>query len=223
MAVMKHISKKGVKNTSKTLSLSNPTRKYVKSGKYTKEEITRRKMESLLGQAEKLHKELGTNWQQTLENLRRNTKEVRREEEKPRNPTGKRTYIKSGKYTKYAILNRKKERISDRFEKVTKEAEENLKKEKGWYNNLKKSIMNLFSNEEEVKFVLEKSALNGVIKKYVIDLEKAGLSLYDPISLLEKVKPLVFEKFREFPSTKQQLSLNCEMEKKEIQLLEKFE
>ena len=55
-------------------------------------------------------------------------------------------------------------------------------------------------------------ALNAT-KKYVIDLKKDGLSLYDPLSLLEEVKPLVFEKFKENPNTKQQLTFNCEMKK----------
>ena len=46
-----------------------------------------------------------------------------------------------------------------------------------------------------------------------MDLEKFGLSLYDPLSLLKKVKSLVLEKFKENPMTKQQLTLECLMKK----------
>ena len=72
--------------------------------------------------------------------------------------------------------------------------------------------MSLFS-KKRIKFKLEKSALNAVTKKYVIDLEKEGLSLYSPLSLLEEVKPIVLEKFKKFPMTKQQLTLVCLMKK----------
>ena len=64
-------------------------------------------MEGLLTKAEKLHKELGTNWRQTLKKLKESTREVSREEEK-KTSTGKRAYTRSGKYTKYAMLKRKK-------------------------------------------------------------------------------------------------------------------
>ena len=60
---------------------------------------------------------------------------------------------------------------------------------------------------------MDQEALNGVTKRYVINLEKNGLSLYDPLRLLEKVKPLVFAKFKDFLNTKQQLTLHCEMKK----------
>ena len=71
--------------------------------------------------------------------------------------------------------------------------------------------MNLFS-DKEAKFELVKKSLN-VTKRYVMNLKKYGLSLYDPLSLLEEVKPLVFEKFKEFPNTKQQLTFHCLLKK----------
>ena len=66
--------------------------------------------------------------------------------------------------------------------------------------------------QKPLKFELDKKALN-VTKRYVMDLKKNGLSLYDPLSLLKKVKPLVFEKFKEFSNTNQQLTLQCLMKK----------
>ena len=62
------------------------------------------------------------------------------------------------------------------------------------------------------KFELDKKALN-VAKRFMMDLKKDGLSLFSPLSLLEEVKPLVLEKFKEFPNTKQQLTLQCIMKK----------
>ena len=46
-----------------------------------------------------------------------------------------------------------------------------------------------------------------------MDLEKDGLSLNDPMSLLLKIKPSVIKKFKKYPSTKQQLTLECLMKK----------
>ena len=83
--------------------------------------------------------------------------------------TQKRKYVKSGNYTKDAILKRKMVKIFDKFNKITNEAESYLKEGKSWYNNLKKSITNLFSNQR-AKFELEKQALGGVTKRFVIDL-----------------------------------------------------
>ena len=48
-----------------------------------------------------------------------------------------------------------------------------------------------------------------------MNLRESGLSLFSPLSLLEEVKPLVLEKFKEFPNTKQQLTFQCEMKKLE--------
>ena len=71
--------------------------------------------------------------------------------------------------------------------------------------------MNQFFKQDP-KFELDKKAL-GVTKRYALKLKKGGLSLYDPFSLLKEVKPLVLEKFQEFPNTKQQLTLQYEMKK----------
>ena len=60
---------------------------------------------------------------------------------------------------------------------------------------------------------MDKEAFN-VSKRYEIDLEKSELSLYDPLNLLSEIKPLVFEKFKKYPSTKQQLTIECLIKKK---------
>ena len=50
------------------------------------------------------------------------------------------------------MLKRKKERLSERlserFRKITTEAETHLKEEKGWYNNLKKIYNELIFKEK---------------------------------------------------------------------------
>ena len=97
-------------------------------------------------------------------------------------------------------------KLSDKFNKITNET----KSEEFWYKNLKDSITNLFFNQNP-KFELDKEALNA-IKRYVLDLKTSGLSFYDPKKVLEKVKPLVIEKFKE-NYTKQKLSIICLMEK----------
>ena len=87
-----------------------------------------------------------------------------------------------------------------------------LKREKSSYEKLEKNIASLFFKPDETKFELDKEAL-GVTERYVLDLEKNGLSFYDPLTLLEKLKPLVLKKFKEFLNTKQQLTLQCETKK----------
>ena len=182
-------------------------RKYIKSGKFTKDAILKRKMERIFGRSKKLYDEAGKRWDQKLENIKKYIDEVKKETTKKGKyvKTGK--YIKSGKYTKDVILERKMAKLFIKFNKVTKE----VKEEKGWYNDLKKSIMNLFF-EQETKFELDKKA-SGATERYVLDLEKYGLSFYDPLRLLGEVKPLVLEKFKEFLNTKQQLTLQCKMKK----------
>ena len=187
-------------------------RKYVKSGNYTKEEILKRKMAKIFDKAEKLHDKVGKNWYQKLANLHKSINEVKKDTTTTIPNLGqKRKYVKSGNYTKDAILKRKMVKIFDKFNKITNEAESYLKEGKSWYNNLKKSITNLFSNQR-AKFELEKQAL-GVSKKFVIDLQKYGLNLYNPLKLFETIKPLVLEKFKEYPSTKQQITYECLMKK----------
>ena len=200
--------------------MNTEKRKYIKSGKFTKEEILKRKMERIFDRSKKLRDKAGESWNQKLENIQKSINEVKKDTTKKGKyvKTGK--YIKSGKYTKDAILERKMVKLFEKFNKITKE----LKSEKGWYENLKKSIMNLFF-KQDVKFELVKEALNGAAKRYVIDLKEGGLSLYDPIKVFGKVKPLVFKKFRENPITKQQLTFQCKMKKinlktKEIEIKE---
>ena len=77
-----------------------------------------------------------------------------------------------------------------------KNQEDQKKFKKSWYEQLKNDVSDLFKTTEEPKFKLDKEALN-VTKRYEMDLEKAGLSLYDPL----------------YPRTKQQLTLECLIKK----------
>ena len=216
----RRISKKDVKNTSKQIDFFSKNsnneatmtskRKYIKSGEYTKEAILKRKMDRIFGKFEKLHEQEGKNWYKKLANIHKPIEELKRDII-PNLSTGKRSYVKSGYYTKEAISQRKITKLANKFKKITNEAESNLKMEKSWYEELKEKILNQFFNQNP-KFELNKEAL-GVTKRYVLDLKKCGLSLFDPLSLLKEVKPLVLEKFKEFPKTKQQLTLECEMKK----------
>ena len=184
-------------------------RKYKKSGYYTKESILKRKMEKIFNKFENLYNEVGENWYEKLENLP--SVEEKQPEVVTTRADGKRKYTKSGRYTKDAIFGRKITKLTGKFNKITNEAESALKEEKSWYNNLKESITNLFFRQE-AKFELDKKAWN-VTKRFVVDLKEHGMSLMDPLNVLKKVKPLVFEKFKENPKTKQNLSLICLMEK----------
>ena len=216
----RRISKKDVKNTSKQIDFFSKNsnneatmtskRKYIKSGEYTKEAILKRKMDRIFGKFEKLHEQEGKNWYKKLANIHKPIEELKRDII-PNLSTGKRSYVKSGYYTKEAISQRKITKLANKFKKITNEAESNLKMEKSWYEELKEKILNQFFNQNP-KFELNKEAL-GVTKRYVLDLKKCGLSLFDPLSLLKEVKSLVLEKFKEFPKTKQQLTLECEMKK----------
>ena len=119
--------------------------------------------------------------------------------------SSKRKYKKSGKYTKEAISKRKITKLVDKFKKISDEAETSLKVEKSWYEKLKKNILSLFFKQDP-KFELDKEVLN-VTKRFVIDLKNTKFSLLDPLKLLEEVKPMVLNKFKMFPKTKQQLIL----------------
>ena len=125
--------------------------------------------------------------------------------------------LKPKKYNINNLVERSKEKTNNLFNK-TKEKVLNLfdkynpmkNKEKitNWYNNLKENVLDIFDNIQgkditpTAKFVLDKEALN-VTKRYQMDLKKFELSLYDPISLLRKIKPLVIKKFKKYPGTKQ--------------------
>ena len=188
--------------------MNTEKRKYIKSGFYTRDAILKRKMERVFDRGKKLYSEAGDRWKQKLMNLEKAIDEVKKESAIKKGKyikTGK--YIKSGKYTKDALLERRMAKIFVKFDKITKEP----KSEKDWYENMKKSIMNLFF-KPSVEFKLEKKALN-VTKRYIIDLKETGLNLMDPFNVLKEVKPLVFEKWKENPKTKQNLSIICLMEK----------
>ena len=200
--------------TSKENPVLKSKRKYVKSGNYTKEAILKRKMIKIFDKFKKLYDKEEKNWYEKLAKIHKpiNTIiKVKKDTIPNLSDSSKRPYIKSGNYTKEAISIRKISKLVDKFKKISDEAETSLKAEKSWYEKLKKNNMSLFFKQDP-KFELEKKALNST-KRYVLDLKKDGLSLYDPLSLLEEVKPLVLEKFRLFPNTKQQLTLQCEMKK----------
>ena len=113
----------------------------------------------------------------------------------------KRKYMKTGIYTKAEKLKNKVVSIFDQFKKKPGRPKMPSEVEKSWYEKLK----------EDSKFELNKEALK--VTRYELDLEKYGLSLYDPLKLLEKLKPLVLKKFEENPMMKQQLTLVCLMKK----------
>ena len=73
-------------------------------------------------------------------------------------------------------------------------------------------LFNQLQKKPELKFELNKEALK-VTKRYELDCGKTGLSLNNPLSVLEKTKPLTIKKFKKYSSTKQQLSLVCLMKK----------
>ena len=126
--------------------------------------------------------------------------------------------LKPTKYVKpkdkKTMINKIQEEVLNLFDKYRAKAKHSLTKSINWLNDLKNNVSDIFNKIQkktemnEPKFKLDKEALN-VTKRYEMDLEKAGLSLYDPLSLLLKIKPLVVEKFKKYPSTKQQLSLVC--------------
>ena len=198
---------------SKNSEESNMTskRKYVKSGNYTKEEILKRKMNKIFEKFKKLYDKEEENWYEKIANMREPINELKKDVTIPTQNTGKRKYIKSGYYTQENIFNRKYRKLTGKFEKITGEAETSLKEEKSWYEKLKKNILSLFFKQDP-KFELDKEALNAT-KRYVLDLVESGLSLQDPMKLLETTKSLVIEKFEENPMTKQQLTLVCLMKK----------
>ena len=47
-------------------------------------------------------------------------------------------------------------------------------------------------------------------------MPKSGLNLYNPLKLFETIKPLVFEKFKKYPSMKQQITYECLMKKRDL-------
>ena len=122
------------------------------------------------------------------------------------------------------LLNKFKEELLNLFDKYrdnVNDTNKGVKKITNWYNNLKDNFSDIFNNIQgkvtqaynpTTKFKLDKKALN-VTKRYKMDLKKFKLSLYDPISLLRKIKPLVLEKLKQNPSTKQQITLECLMKK----------
>ena len=115
------------------------------------------------------------------------------------------------------LLNKSKEEVLNLFDKYRNNANKGIRKITNWYNTLKNNFSDIFNNIQgkvtpTAKFVLDKKALN-VTKRYQMDLKKFELSLYDPLTLLKKIKPLVIKKFKKYPSTKQQITLVCLMSK----------
>ena len=133
-------------------------------------------------------------------------------------------YLKNAKQSYFAEKSKEKVKLFDKNNKILKEFDKyhpsnnkSYKKVKNWYNNLKENVIGIFNKIQgkvapTAKFKLVKEALN-VTKKYEMDLKKFELSLYDPISLLNKVKPLILTKFKSNPSTKQQITIECLMKK----------
>ena len=96
------------------------------------------------------------------------------------------------------LINKAKDEIISLFDKYKYKFKKSVKKPINWLSDLKNNALDIFSNLQKkpvIKFKLDKEALN-VTKRYEMDLEKAGLSLYDTLRLLEKIKPLVLEKFK---------------------------
>ena len=82
---------------------------------------------------------------------------------------------------------------------------------------MKKSVSDIFDKiqakiRNKPEFKLDKNFLK-VSKKFELDLKKYGFDLMDPLSLLETIKELVIEKFKKYPITKQQLTLELIMSK----------
>ena len=117
------------------------------------------------------------------------------------------------------LFDNTKEKILKLFDKYNPLNNKGIERIKNWYNYLKDNVFDIFNKIQgktsttiPLKFELDKEALN-VTKRYEIDLKKSELSLYDPLTLLEKIKTLVIEKFKKYPSTKQQITLVCLMKK----------
>ena len=119
------------------------------------------------------------------------------------------------------IFNRTRERTLNLFDKYNPLNNKATDKITNWFNHLKDNVLDIFSKIQgkvtapaptPPEFKLDKEALK-VTKRYEIDLKEVGLSLYDPLSLLKKIKPLVIKKFKKYPSTKQQITLVCLMKK----------
>ena len=158
-------------------------------------------MNKIFEKFEKLYDKEEKNWYKYLANIHKPIGELKKDVTTTTTTTGKRKYIKSGYYRKENISQRKITKLDNKFKKISNEAETSLGKEKSWYENLKKNILGQFFKQKDLKFELDKKALNNSTKRYVLDLKTSGLSLHDPLNLLEEVKPLVLEKFKENPMT----------------------
>ena len=126
--------------------------------------------------------------------------------------------IKRSKEEVTNLFNKNKKEVINLFDKYRNKVKKGTEKTINWFNYLKNNVLDIFNKFQkkavmsEPKFKLDKEALN-VTKRYTLDLKKAGLALHDPLSLLFKIKSLVIEKFKENPSTKQRLTLECLMKK----------
>ena len=93
------------------------------------------------------------------------------------------------------LLNKSKEELFNLFDKYRNNVNKGSRKITNWYNYLKDNVLDIFNKIQgkvtppTAKFVLDKEALK-VTKRYQMDLKKFELSLYDPLSLLEKNKTI---------------------------------
>lgn len=92
-------------------------------------------------------------------------------------------------------------KIFDQFQKKPGRPKLEKESQKTWYEKLKQSIVDVFWKRES-EFKLDKKALNAT-KRFVIDLKKSGMNLFNPSQVLDDVKPLVLKKFQEYPKMKQ--------------------
>ena len=119
-----------------------------------------------------------------------------------------------------------KEEIINLFDKYKIKNNNQNNKIKNWYNDLEKNVLDIFNDLQgkqksalyyndisKPKFELNREALN-TTKTYKLDLEKSGINLNDPTSALNILKPLIIEKLKENPNTKQQLTVEGLMEKR---------
>ena len=120
----KKTNKLFLKNFINKETMNKETRKYNKSGNFTKENILKRKMNAIFSRFEKLHEKAGDGWNQKIKNILQDKSfEDIQEEENTTPPmnNGKRKYIKSGRFTKDAILERSIGKTLKRFDKIPNE------------------------------------------------------------------------------------------------------
>ena len=112
----------------------------------------------------------------------------------------RKNWANKGKEKTNNLFKKSKNEVLDLFDKYRNNVNKGKEKIKSWYNHLKENVLDIFDKIQgnlqmsEPEFELDKQASN-VTKRYELYLEKYGMTLYDPLSLLEKIKPLVIKKF----------------------------